>query len=250
MENYIFYCYKEWLEDKDGNLSKQIFKLPCIARVLFAVLLVGLIAFFVILGFTIGGCDCTIPLLIWCILYFLTCVTITIYTEKYQVKTSKRSLKEYDIYTKEMLHTVFTDNNISEKLIPILIERFNTIVKKTDEIINLKHEKMNKFMEVLLIPVSVLILGAMLEKGTDATQTLGFGLSGILIILLIYAIIFIVLFAYDIILRFPLVKYKQFITDMQSLLDFSEYIISNESSDSIRLSSSTRIEPENTNVNS
>ena len=250
MENYIFYCYKEWLEHKDGNLSKQIFKLPCIARVLFAVLLVGLIAFFVILGFTIGGCDCTIPLLIWCILYFLTCVTITIYTEKYQVKTSKRSLKEYDIYTKEMLHTVFTDNNISEKLIPILIERFNTIVKKTDEIINLKHEKMNKFMEVLLIPVSVLILGAMLEKGTDATQTLGFGLSGILIILLIYAIIFIVLFAYDIILRFPLVKYKQFITDMQSLLDFSEYIISNESSDSIRSSSLTRIEPENTNVNS
>lgn len=250
MENHIFYCYEEWLKDEDGNLFKQIFKIPVIARILLGLLLLGLIIFFVILGCTVSGYNTTAPILIWGVLYFILCIITTIYTEKYQIENSKSSLENYNEYCNRMMDNVFKKNKISEKIIPTLIERFNMTVEEINNKVKLKHEKLNKFMEVLLIPVSVLILGALLDKGTNATQTLGFGLSGILIILFIYAVIFIVLFIYDIVVKFPLVKYKQFITDMQSILDFKEYKSSNESSDSLISSPLTETESESTNVHS
>ena len=219
MENYIFYCYKEWLKKEDGDLFKQIFKLPVLARVLLGLLLAGLIVFFVILGFTIGGYYNTTLILIWSAIYFALCITINIYTENYQVKTSKKSLKNYQEYCDRMREEIIIENNISEEIIPKLIERYNVKVKEIDEKIVLRNSKLNKFMEMLLIPISVMILGAMLEKSANAEQTLGFGLSGVLIILFFYAIALFVLFVYDAIIRFPQVKYKQFITDMQSILD-------------------------------
>lgn len=243
MENYIFNCYKKWLEEEEGDLFKQIFKIPVMARVLFILLLAGLILFCIILGRSIYGKNDTILTLFLSFVYTALCIIFSIYTEKYQVKHSRDGLKNYKKYCKDMKDAVLTENDISEKIIPALIEKYQTMNNSIDEKIRQSHEHIHKFMEMLLIPISASILGALLNKSVNASEILSFGLSGTVIILIIYASIFLVLFVYDISMKFSQEKYKQFITDLQSILDFKRYEIASESEDDVATSFSTQVTP-------
>ncbi len=249
MEHYILYCYKEWLKEKEGDLFKQIFKIPVVARVLFALLLAGLISLFVILGRSIYGKDDTVLTLILGALYIILCIITSIYTEKYQVKHSKISFEKYKEYCNDMVSAVLNNIGVSKDFIPTLIERFNKMSDEIDEKIKLKHEHLNKFMEMLLIPISVLLLGALLDKSINVSETLGVGLSGILMILLIYAVIFFILFVYDFVMKLPQGKYREFITDLQSFLDLNEYDENREMA-TVSPSSSNESETESYQVHS
>lgn len=220
MENLIFYCYKGWLKQREGGVIKQVSRLTAFAIVLLCFLLGSLIAFFVLLGRSIAGNDDPLAILILSAWYVMLCTITSIYCEKYQVNNSKQSIEDYKKYCNEMMNEVFNINGFSEDFIPILIERFSKRSDEIDEKVKLKHDHLNKFMEMLLIPTSALILGALLDKGTSAKETLGFGLSGIMIILLVYAVSFFVLFLYDFLVRLPQEKYKEFVIDLQSVLDF------------------------------
>lgn len=230
MENYIFYCYKKWRKKREGSIYKQISGLTIGAIVLLVLLLSGLIGFFVLLGYSIAGVekvDSTF-ILILSVAYTALCIIVSIYSENYQVKHSKKSLKNYKKYCNNMKKKVLINRGIPEEFIPTLIERFNVLINGIDEKIKSKHEHFNKFFEMLLIPISIIVLGALLEKGINATETLGLGLSGTLIILIIYAIAFFVLYLYDFVMRFPQNKYREFVTDLQSILDFKKCETLNE----------------------
>lgn len=250
MENHILYCYKEWLKERDGNLFKQIFKIPVMARVLFALLLMVLIVFFVFIIRSIDGNDDSIITLILSAVYIMLCIIISIYLERYQVKHSKHSLDNYRKFCDDMVDAVFRENGFTENFIPTLIERFKAMSNEIDEKIKLKHDHFNKFMEMLLIPFSVLILGALFDKSINVEETLSLGLSGVLIILFIYAVIIFILFLYDIAMKFPQGKYKEFVTDLQSILDFKECKNVSEANDDVIVSSSTEITSESVNVHS
>ncbi|MBD5112746.1 MAG: hypothetical protein HDT42_09510 [Ruminococcaceae bacterium] len=250
MENHILYCYKEWLKKEEGDLFKQIFKIPVMARVLLGFLLLVLIGFFVILGCSINGNDVTISTLILGAIYIILCIILSIYTERYQVKHSKLGLENYKKYCKDMSNSVLTENGISNEFIPELIKRFNVMSCEIDEKIKLKHDHLNKFMEMLLIPISALILGALLDKSIDTVETVTLGVSGVLIILIVYAIIIFISFLYDIAMRFPQGKYKEFVTDLQSILDFKKCENTDESCDDIVASSLIENTSESANVHS
>lgn len=222
MENYILYCYKEWLEDEEGDLFKQIFKIPVMARILFALLLAGLISLIVILGFTIAKKASPTLILFFGIAYIILCIVISIYAERNQIKHSKHFFLNYKKHCYDMMEAVLKKNDISESFIPTLIDRYNAMINRIDEKIKLKREYINKFLEILLVPSSALILGALLEKGTNATETLGMGVSGTFIILMIYASAFFFLFLYDFVTRLPQGKYREFVTDLQSVLDIKK----------------------------
>ena len=222
MENLILYCYKEWLKERDGSILKQISKLTVWAIILLSLLLGTLIAFFVILGRSIAGNNDSIATLILSVGYVILCIITSIYFEKYHVKHSKQGLDNYKEYCNDMMKTVLRKYGFSENFIPTLIDRFNALINVIDEKIKLKHQHFNKFLEMMLVPISVLILGALLDKSVNATETLGLGLSGVLVILMIYAVAFFILFIYDFVMRWPQGKYKEFVTDLQSILDFKE----------------------------
>lgn len=251
MEHYILYCYKEWLKEKDGSIFKQISKLPVMAIILLALLLVVLIIFFVILGRSIAGEgeNDTTATLILSVVYVALCIITSIYYEKYQVKHSKQSLENYKEYCNDMMKIVLMKYGFSETFIPTLIERFNTMINEIDEKIKTKHEHFNKFFEMLLIPISVIVLGALLDKEGNAAVTLGLGLSGILVILIIYAVAIFVLFVYDFVMRLPQGKYKEFVTDLQSILDFKECKNVSDSDGNIDTSPSTEVASESPVIN-
>lgn len=95
MENYIFYCYKKWLKEKEGSLRNQISKLTVWAIILLFLLLATLIGVFVLTSFALYG----IYYHEWAILLMAVEVILTIilsiYCEKIQVSNSKKNLLNY-----------------------------------------------------------------------------------------------------------------------------------------------------------
>lgn len=223
MENNMLYCFKKWLKKKEGTLFEQIFKIPVIARVFLALLVIMLVALLIVLGLSSNGnSNYRIAAVVLMGIYIILCIIVSIYTERHQIKHSEHDLESYRNYCHDLKNEVILENKVSLKLVPVLIDRLNAMNDKIEEKIKQKNEHFNKFMEMLLIPISAVILGALLDKGADATESLWFGASGALIILFIYGVILFVSFLYDTLMRVPQGGYKRFATDLQSVLDFEE----------------------------
>lgn len=221
MENYIFYCYKEWLEAKEGNLFKQLSRLTVCAVILLVLLFATLIALLVVFSLSISGITYTYLAYILMGVEVVLGIIISIYSEKFQIAHSRKNLKNYEDECND-LENLLSENYISLNFISTLIERYEGKIRRIEERIDHKHNSINKFMEMLLIPTSAIIIGAMLDKEDTAAETLSLGISGLLIVFFIYGAIIFALYLYDIVMRIPEGKYKQFVTDLQSIIDFKE----------------------------
>lgn len=223
MENNLLYCYKNWLNKKEGSLVNRILKIPIAALILLVLLLAVLVALLVFSGSLMNGKKQNIIVTgVLICAYVILCFIVSIYTEKYQIKNSKSDLESYREYCIEMKGEVILGNKISLNLIPDLIKRLNAMSDRIEEKIKQKNGYFNRFMEMLLIPIAALILGALLDKEIDKTEVLKFGLSGFFIILFIYGFILFVSFLFDTVMRVPQNDYRRFATDLQSIIDFEK----------------------------
>lgn len=221
MENYILYLYKEWLKTREGGFLKQLTKLPVGAIVLLSLLLVTLIAMLVVVLVPKGEGDYMILSYVLMGAEVALGIIITIYSEKFLISHSKKNFVKYKTRCNE-LGGFLIGNGLTIDFIPRLIENFNDRISEIEETIKHKHEAVNKFMEMLLIPISAIILGAMLDKDISVSDTLEFGLLGLLIVFLIYGVIVFATFLYDVVMRMPEDKYRQIAADLQSFLDFKK----------------------------
>ena len=139
-------------------------------------------------------------------------IITSIYSEKNQITYSKKNFENYKNRCSK-LEEFLSQYGITNNFIPTLIERYNAKISEIEEMIRRKHEAVNKFMEMLLLPISALILGAMLDKDTSVSETLVLGGYGLIVFMLLL---------YDAIMRIPENKYKQFVADLQSFLDIEK----------------------------
>lgn len=130
-------------------------------------------------------------------------------------------------------------------LFPELIARLKSINDNIDKKIRHTNEQFNKFMDMLMIPISAVILGALLDKDMSVTEVLELGLSGAFIIFGIYGVIIFVLFVINSATRAPQSRYRRFAADLQSILDFEACDSDTESNDPVTTSTLTETTPEN-----
>lgn len=243
MENNLLYCYKDWLEKEEGTLFKKIFKIPIKTRVLLTLLIIVLVAFLVFGFLSNEGNNYTIVEVVLACVYIILCVVVSIDTERQLRKNSEDDLESYRSYCIKLKKYLIEDRKMSLNLFPDLIARLNTMNDKIEEKIERKHEQFNRFMEMLLIPISAVILGALLDKDISVTEVLDFGLAGVVIILGIYGTILFVLLFLDAVMRVPQGRYRRFATDMQSILDFEQCKNYTKSNATVTTSTSTEIPP-------
>ena len=89
-------------------------------------------------------------------------------------------------------------------------------------VLHLYYKSIIKFVELLLIPVSALILGAMLDKEITISDTLSIGITGLICLCFIYGLIIFALYLNDVVMRYPESTYMQLVSDLQSIVDFEE----------------------------
>ncbi len=244
MENNLLYCYKDWLEKEEGTIFKMIFRIPIKILVLLISLIVVLVAFIVI-GF-LGNKDNNLSIVETLLagIYIALCIAVSICTERHQIKNSKNDWESYKSYCVKLKTYLTQERKISLSLFPDLIARLKSINDNIDEKIRHTNEQFNKFMDMLLIPISAVILGALIDKDMSVTETLELGLSGAFIIFGIYGVIIFVLFVINSATRAPQSRYRRFAADLQSILDF-EACDSDTESNAETTSTLTETTPEN-----
>lgn len=241
MEKYILILYKAWIKEKNGNIIKQISRLTILEIILLSLLFVSLICLLVIFVVSFTDKNVMQAAYIPMIADIVLSIVISIYTEKRQINHSKSDFTNYREHC-ENLEKELLNNDIISSFIPTLINKLNAINNDIEEKIRKKREYANKFMEMLLLPISAAILGALMDKSKSIEEVLQLGLYGLLITLLIYGAIIFVLFLYNSVMRMPQGIYKQFVTDLQSILDFNECkskIKSSNEIDSLSLTDTT-----------
>jgi len=222
METYIFNCYSKWIKDREGSIIKQMSRLTIFARILIVSLVVALVGIIVTYILMYNKIIDQIYLLIFLGVEGLVALITYFYTSRYEVAHSYTSLSQYKGYCKELLQMLKDNEVANSELITDIIERVNKHIEKMDNKISAFGERVHKFMELLVIPIAITILGG-LFNGQEDSQIISSNIIMIVMsVIFIYAIVGgIVCLLINLTIKSKQEKYIQFKCDLQSVVDFN-----------------------------
>lgn len=224
MHTIIFDNYRKYQKEDRNNIIKSIFRIPRFVIILFTIIVVSfIISIFLLLLNSFRN------LYLYCLaLEFCSCVALYFYTEHYQIKTSYSRLSVYQNYCAKIytwldeLGVVTTENNISE-----LKNRIDQDIKVAEEKRKLRRERIERWIQILIIPILLAIFSAIIKEQKDLTVIIAYAIT-LLILLGSLGLAF--LSCYNIIDFFKkreLVQLKSFSDDLQGVLDtqFGNHLI-------------------------
>lgn len=223
MEEYIFNCYKKWIKDENGSIAKRLSRLSRTANVLVVSLFVVLAA--IIIAFLLVFCGVIREY--WLIYAFAAELIISvisyIYTSRYAIKHSGEALNDYHQYCND-LDTMLSERGIkSRQFLEEIISRYKAINNNTNKKMEQNHDRINQAMKILVIPISVAVLGELLKKQGDPQSVVALGMMLILGIIVLYVIAFWSIYMFNnVVIRERQSQYMQFVTDLQSIIDFEK----------------------------
>ncbi len=223
MEYYIFNCYLKWLKDRKGNIFKCMSRLTWFANVLIVLLVCSLLAGIVlaILSYfhVIDDCYTIIPIAVEGIVG----LTTYIYTSNYEISHSYTNFTQYHSYCED-LYQMLCDSNITDHdyLIEV-ISRINMQIEDMNDRIAMYYGRIHKFMELLIVPVSLCILSEMLNQNANSQAIIVNVIFVLLGVLITYAVLGIGVCVYvNLTIKKKLERYMQFKCDLQGVIDFKK----------------------------
>ncbi len=215
MFDLIFNLYLKYKKEHSDKMWKKIMKLPKHLIALFGLAIISAIssiAMLFILGNTLWN---WIPVSI----ELVSTVALGFTSEKYLIDSSQDETDDYITKRKELYLKVLSKFIKSEDQLCEMIKRANDKIAIAQGRIDKKYEALNKFNQVLFIPIILLLLKSLVDTTSDATVIAELSLITIVLSLIIYAIINagITVINYDIVRE----KYKLqcFANDLQGILD-------------------------------
>lgn len=229
METFIFNCYKKWLKERNGSFFKRLFGLTILAKILLLLLLISLIGFFVVAWLVsdekIDGKWLFAPT----VMELLSCAAMYIYNNLYEVSNSYKEFDKYKSYCMDLSFMLST-YHISNEIIIEIIERYKKTIDNMNNNMMQNYERINKVMQMLLLPISLAILGALFKLDMKEESILGYGVTFFLIIAFVYGVACFVAFICNEITKSKQDTYKLFVNDLQSIIDLEKC---NSASDSV-----------------
>lgn len=227
MEEYIFNCYKKWVKEQNGSISKQLSRLTRAANALIILLIVTMSAIIItyILSVykVINEEWVTVPALLEAIIGIISYV----YTSKYEINHSDDALNEYQQYCDNLSDMLAERNITSRPFLEEIIVRYKTLINDSSREIERNQDRINKVMQILIIPIFLAVLGNLLNMQTDAQSAIAAGIALAFGIAFIYIIVFYPVYMYNnLTIKKRQNNYKQFVTDLQSIIDFEKCEIS------------------------
>lgn len=215
MFDLIFNLYLKYKKEHSDKMWKKIMKLPKHLIALFGLAIISAISSIAML-FVLGN---TLWYWIPVSIELVSTIALGFTSEKYFIDNSQAETDEYITKRKELYVEVLSKFITSEDQLCEMIKRANDKVAITQGRIDKKYEALNKFNQVLFIPIILLWLNSLVDTTSDATVIAELSLITIVLSLIIYAIINagITVINYDIVRE----KYKLqcFANDLQGILD-------------------------------
>lgn len=222
MENYIFNCYQKWLKDEKGNIFQQFLKCNRVVKILIILLFIPLIVMMASCVFLFNTKSelWTIILAIATLAELGASILAYVYNNRYDIDNSSNDLKHHREHCDE-LKEMLTKHHVSHSLMIKIADRYKAAIDDIETKMKSNYERINKVMQIVLIPLSAAILGELIKE-QDADSVLNYGVLCLFIIGIIYGILFLPIFLYNNVLSDIQSKYRRFVNDLQSVLDFEE----------------------------
>lgn len=216
MHTILFDNYRQHQKKTRGNVFKAFWKLPLPAIII--LLTIALTIIYAILSIFIKHLQ---QWYLWCLLVeAISCIALYFYTEYYQINTSSTRLQVYKKYCGEILAWLRTTGIIiNEKNLKEIITRVNRDVKSLEEKRLKRRDRIEKWIQILIIPILLAIFSEMIREKTDISVLIAYALV-LLVSLGSLALAF--LCCYNIIDFFQkrkLEQLKSFSKDLQGVID-------------------------------
>lgn len=213
MDNYILNCYMKWLKDRNGSIKKQLSRLTVTA-----IVLIILLCLIMIVGI-VFCCLQSELIIIPAIAEVIVGIISYVYTDRFEIKYSSSKFKTYKEHCSSLKKMLATEGIINDDFISEIINRFTKKIDSIEAKAEKNYENLNRFMQVLVIPLAAAVLGTGLKLGTDMQVTILYGAIIIVAILISYAAAFTAVTMYNVIIKSRQNKYRQLVEDLQSILD-------------------------------
>lgn len=216
MHTILFDNYRQYQKETRGNIVKAFRRLPIPAIIIFLTIAATII--YAILSIFI---ECLQQWYVWCLLLeVIAGIVLFFYTEYYQINTSSIRLQGYKKYCAEILDWLKTTGLIiNEKNLKEIISRVNRDVKSLEEKRHKRRDRIEKWIQILIILILLAIFSEMIREKTDVSVLIAYALV-LLVSLGSLALAF--LCCYNIIDFFQkrkLEQLKSFSKDLQGVID-------------------------------
>lgn len=216
MESILFDSYRKYQKEQKDNFIKAIFKLPLLAQIFLAIIVLCLIysvlvVFVPWLRVAYGYCLAV---------EVLTCVALYFYTENFQIKTSDSRLFVYQEYcekTKQWLASVGV--NVTPENITEIMKRTNKRIALLEKKRKERRDRIDRWIQILIIPILLAIFSAVIKEQTDLSLLFVYAVTMIVTIASIGLAFLNIYNIIDFFQKRKLEQMKSFAEDLQGILD-------------------------------
>lgn len=213
MNNYLFYSYLKWQKDNNDSSIKKLLKLPKPAIVLLILLSISCITTIILLFIQLSLSYIALAF------EFIIVVITFFYSERMLIKTSINNLESYrnycfKLYTWICTFSVTEKEDINELMNRILESKNNLAIIKVRQL-----ERIDRWMQVLVIPIVLAIVNNLISKQTDINQVTVYILTILALFATIYFFIYAAIAAMNIFNKKKINQYQIFADDLQGIID-------------------------------
>lgn len=192
-----FNCYKKWVKAQKGSISKRLSGLTKIVNVLVISLFVVLAAMLTTYFLSVFNVIDIIWFAISALPELAICIASYVYTSNYEINHSDDALNKYQHYCDELSAMLAENNIICRQFLNEIISRYKMIIDDSSKRIERNHERINKVIQILVLPVVLAVLSKLLDMQTDVQSAVAAGVALALGIIFLYIIIFCPVYMYN-----------------------------------------------------
>ena len=215
MEFYIFNSYLKYQKENSPSFFRTMKKTPK-----YLWILLGLAVICAISGMIFSF----IENLSWLFLVFAPAEIVFTFMafvlqERWEIKHSDREMEEFKTSSIELYNWLSNLSITSQEDIELLLERLNDYRDGQIEKREKQNNKIDKWMQTLIIPLILAIITALISNQADIESVLIFIFFMLAIVAMIYGLIWLVRSVVGILQTQRRNKLDYFITDLQGVLD-------------------------------
>ena len=224
MDEYLFNCYLKWQRERYGNIFKQLHKIGVVMRIILittCILILSVVVFVVLESTGIITTNCSLFLMIITMILF---IILKVYTDHYIVKNSYTHFDNYKEYCRSFKDWLIEHGIEDKELVLTIMERKKEALNIMDDRISKNNDRVNKVMQILIIPIALSMHGTILNVQTNINIITEIGMQFLIFVLFIYLLCSFFVSVFNNVI----IKQKQddtigFVNDLQSIIDLKLY---------------------------
>ena len=220
MDEYLFNCYLNWQRECYGSFFKQLHKTGLFMRILLITTCILVISILIFAVFATAKIIPTNYCMILMIITIILFIILKLYTDHYKVKNSYTRFDSYKEYCRSFKDWLIEHGIEDKELVLTIAKRKRDALNIMDDRISKNNERVNKVMQILIIPISLSMFGTILNIQTDMQLIIALGVQFLILISLTYLLCsFFVSVFNNVIIKQKQDDIIEFVNDLQSVID-------------------------------